>query len=71
MAIELAAQLCPFFNRMCEFDAADMPFVMRRGQTIEELIVACDERIQKVSKRAGQLQRLDIRELWKIKKLEE
>ena len=67
MAIELTAQLYPFCNRLCEFGAVDLAFVMRRDQTIEELIVACDERIQKVSKRAGKLQRLDIRKLLKTK----
>ena len=67
MTIELTAQLYPFYNRLCDFVAADLAFVMRRDQTIEELIVACDERIQEVSKRAGKLQRLEIRKLWKIK----
>ena len=42
MAIELTAQLYPFCNRLCEFGAVDLAFVMRRDQTIEELIVTCD-----------------------------
>ena len=67
MAIELTAQLYPFCDRLCEFDAADLTFVMRRDQTIEELIVACVDRTQEVSKRAGKKQMLDIRKLWKIK----
>jgi hypothetical protein len=67
MSIELAARLYPFSNRLCEIDAADLTFVMRRDQSIEELIVTCMQRIEKVTKRAGKKQMLDIRKLWKIK----
>ena len=44
MAIELTAQLYPFCNRLCEFGAVDLAFVMHRDQTIEELIVTCDDK---------------------------
>ena len=69
IAFEFTAQLYPLFNRLYEFDAGGLAFVMRRDWPIEELFDACDEWIQEVSKRTGEGQRRGIRKLWKTKSL--
>ena len=66
MTIELTAQLCPWRDRLGEFDDADLSFTLRRDELIVDLVSACVKRIEEVTALAERQKTLDIRSLWKI-----
>lgn len=68
MTIELTAQLCPWTDRLGEFDTADLSFTVRCDELIADLVSACVKRIEKVTTFQGKRTTLDIRSPWKIKK---
>ena len=51
--IELTAQMHTAAKRLSEVDAADLTFVMRRDELVEDLVLACATRIEQVTARKG------------------
>ena len=65
--LELTAQMHTTANRLSEVDAADLAFVMRRDELVEDLVLACAKRIEQVTARKGVEKTVMIGKLWKIK----
>ena len=49
MPLELTAQMHTTAKRLSEVDAADLAFVMRRDELVEDLVLACAKRIEQVT----------------------
>jgi hypothetical protein len=67
VSIELTAQMHTKANRLSEVEAADLTFVMRRDELVEDLVFACATRIEQATARKGKKKTVMIQKIWKIK----
>ena len=61
--IDLTAQIHTTATTLSEVDAADLTFVMRRDELVEDLVFACVTRIEQATARKGKKKKVMIKKI--------